>query len=610
MNTYRFTLSLTLQAPVLTQSVGALGFGFDMSTLRDDGVPVLPGSLIRGNLRENLVRFAEVLKQNGQADKAVPLETAIRGWFGPRPPEPDEDAFDQNRASFNFDYYWRCQPFARASFQRNRIKLDPDTGTVEKGALLVIDATDSQDRQLVFSGNITARLENAEKAEEARLWLDKAAQFLASLGSLKGVGYGRVLSATVAMEESKPPNPPPLPASTHRLGICLSLDRSFCVAQARAPHSNQFNSEERIPGAVLKAVLAQGFDDKASFDKLVFTHALPAPTDAPARRPVLPTSLAWVGEAWDNRAEPSKPIRENLVDLALLDCDGGVFVCNRTGRAAKFQIDWKPKEYAAARALIASLPGCNHHLAVHTAINVDTGQAEESQLFSLDCVDPKGMVWCADIDLSALDPGQQKPVAGQLNMLLSQPLVGIGKTKAIAKAAIQQRPYSASAPLKAHQGCFIVTLQTDAELFADADAQALPASGGGEDLHALYAAYWQKASDNSLTLKRFFASQRREGGAFVWHRYLKAKTSPDKAYRPFWLTQAGSVFVLEVVTGQEQQAEAKLSDWQSRGLPPPGKATSHQDWPHNPYIRENGYGEICVNDPVHVDFQALKEEWR
>lgn len=37
-------LSLGVQAPVLSQAVGALGFGFDMAALRDGADLALPGS--------------------------------------------------------------------------------------------------------------------------------------------------------------------------------------------------------------------------------------------------------------------------------------------------------------------------------------------------------------------------------------------------------------------------------------------------------------------------------------------------------------------------------------------------------------------------------------
>jgi len=609
MNDYRYTLSLTLQAPLLTQSVGALGFGFDLSTLRDDKTPVLPGSLVRGNLRETLERFAEILGQNGQADLAEPLERQIKDWFGPRA-KADDPSFGHARAQLTFDYYWRCQPFARAAMARNRISLDPDTGTVKQGALIVIDAAGGQDRAMVFTGTISARFEDAGKAEEARKWLEKAAQFLPAVGSLKGAGYGKVLGAQVTMEAPPPSEPKPLPKTTERLGLRLSLDRPFCLAQARAAQSNQFSGDEAIAGAALKAVLARRLGEDAislPLDQLVFSHALPSPENAPARRSVLPMSLAWVGDAWSK--DKTQPIKENLVDLALLDRDEADFVCERTGKAAKFQIDWKDKEHQAARQLIDAVPGCARHLAVHTAIDPETGQSDEGKIFSLDCVDPKGMAWLADIDLSALDEQDRPSVAAKLAQALSRPLVGLGKTKAIVTATLQPKPFLEPAPLKPQAGCFVITLQTPAALFDDQATGTISASGGGQALHDCYAAYWRSVSGGSLTLKRFFAAQERKGGAFVWHYYLKHVGSPDKRYRPFWLTAAGSVFVLAAAEGRLDEAGRLIETWRRLGLPPPDGKPKPEAWPYNPYLRENGYGEIRVNDPIHTDFFRKEEQW-
>jgi len=618
---YRYTLTLTLQTPVLTQSLGAMGFGYDMVMLKDGEVPVLPGSLIRGNLRETLERFADILKHNEQAitehgaNKKI-TQAEINRWFGPKPPEKKHaDEFLQTRAAFNFDYYWRCLPFAQSSTPRNRITLNPDTGTVKQGALVVIDAACSADRSLVFAGKITACFDQADNAEKARLWLEKAANYLSALGSLKGVGYGKILAVKVECEPVTPPDPARLSGSPTRIGLRLTLDRPFCLAKPRAPESNLFESEERISGGAIKAVLAQGLDDAdklaLSFNELVFTHALPSKADVLDRRRVFPLSLAWVGDAWANE-KPNETIPQNLIDLALLPDDNANFVNTRTKQAAKFQIDWKPKEWKAAHQLVEALPECKHHLAVHTAIDRQTGQSEEDKLFSLDCIEPQGMAWCMDIDLNAITQAEQRAeVLEKLLKALARPLVGLGKTKAIATVAVQAKSFLDEAEIKPIDGTnfFIVCLQTPAVMFDDAQAQAIPASGDMSKLHQCYEAYWSKVSGESLKLLRFFAAQQREGGAFVWNHYLRHKDSPDSGYRPFWLTKPGSVFVLEATEDKLNKAIQFLRQWHSLGLPQPDGEPSHQLWQHNPYIRENGYGEIRINDEIHDRYKAKIKEW-
>ncbi len=632
---YYYTLTLTLQTPVLTQSLGAMGFGYDMVMLKDGEVPVLPGSLMRGNLREILERFADILDHNEQAktdhraNKKI-TQTEINRWFGPKPPVKDQaEVFLQTRAAFNFDYYWRCQAFAQSSIPRNRITLNSATGTVEQGALVVIDAACSADRSLAFAGKIRACFDRADEAEKARQWLEKAVSYLSALGSLKGVGYGKVLAVKVECESVTPPDPARISGTPTRIGVRLTLDRPFCLAKPRAPESNLFESEESISGGAIKAVLAQGLDEANKrdlcFNELVFTHALPSRDDVLDRRRVLPLSLAWIGDAWIDSENPQltdeqpKPNKENFADLALLPNDDADFVNTRTAQAAKFQIDWKPKEWEAAHQLVEALPKCKRHIAVHTAIDRQTSQSEENKLFSLDCIEPQGRCWCMDIELGGITRAEERPKAlNKLLKALARPLVGLGKTKAIATVAVQTRAFLHESELQPIDGktCFVVTLQTPAVLFDDAQAQAIPASGDMDKLRECYEAYWSKVSGKSLQLLLFFAAQQREGGQFVWHHYLKKKPSPSErgvgegeTYRPFWLTKPGSVFVLEAIEGKLDEAKELLRNWRSLGLPQPDNKPSHGQWQHNPYIRENGYGEIRVNDEIHDRYKAEIKEW-
>lgn len=621
MPDYRYTLTLTMQAPVLSQAAGSLGFGYDLAMLRDqDKAPVLPGSLVRGNLREALSRFVAALETNGAAPKAKEID--LDDWFGPRNGDDSAGNLTPARARFHFDYYWRCQAWDKAPLPRHRITLNPDTGTVQRRALVVIESTHPAGADMVFEGEMTAAFDNGKEAETARYWLDKAARFLPALGSLKGVGFGRVVKAEVAMKKVEPPPPKPYKGSTDRIGIALTLDRPFCVAAPRAPDSNLYSSEETLSGGVLKGALAwrlgPALPAALQFDRLAFTHAVPAEKKGkPRRERVLPLSLAWTGKSLTDD-KPPRPIPENLVDLALAPVPEDDFFDRkplRLGGAPKFQIDWKDEDRDAALKILGdhelhTLPRCSRHLEIRTEIEYGTGQSAENRLFSRDCIAPKGRVWCADIDLRAIsDKEERRKAAEALLRELSRPLSGIGKTKAVATVAVRAGAFLAEPKLAPIEdlGVYVVTLQTPARLFGDADTLALPASGGEAALREVYANYWKTVSGDSLDLVRYFAGQRRLGGNFLWKRYLKAQDSPDKTYRPFWLTSAGSVFVLRAV--KQDEASACLADWRRRGLPPPGGGESAARWNHDPYIRENGYGEIRVNDAVHTQYRIEPGEW-
>jgi hypothetical protein len=631
MADYRYILTLTLKAPVLSQAVGALGFGYDMAMLRDGDAPALPGSLVRGNLRDALRRFAAVLPPAGGGNDIPDLRKVIDDWFGPAPlekPEQDSGAGTPagTRARLQFDYAWRCRPFAGRGLPRYRIKIEEETGTVGRGFLAAIEATHPAGDAMVFEGAITARFESPAEAEAARRWLDKAARFLPALGALKGVGFGEVLTAALTLEPIPEPGPPTYEGPVDRIGFVLVPDRPFCIAEPHPGDSNLYVSQETLPGGVLKGALAARLskDDIQTlhFDQLVFTHALPARQAAPERGRVLPLSLAWAGDATAKNDPAKTPIQANLTDLALppegtkMDFE---YVVRRLReedqtrlRAPKFQIDWKDDEWEAAGKLVATRPGrygCGRLLEVHTEIDPKTGQSQEARLFSRDCVDPEGMVWCADIDLRGVPEGERPVVAQKLLRELAKPLAGIGKTKAVVAVAVQPRPFLDEPPLEPVDGSYyIVTLQTPALLFTDAEARGMPASGGTEQLRKVYAGYWSKVSGESLSLVRYFAAQERTGGWFLWKRYLENHPK-DRTYRPFWLTSAGSVFLLEAV--KPDDAKVHLEGWRRLGLPLPAGEDSSGQWSYNPYIRENGYGEIRVNDGVHARYRPQRAaEWR
>lgn len=670
MKDYRYRLILTLKAPVLSQAAGAMGFGYDYAMLRDGETPALPGSLVRGNLRDALRRFVPLSSQ-------PELALNIVDWFGPEPPpagatenQPSEQDRDDDpqaaRARLHFDHAWRCvkdcppEPKPKPILPRYRITVDADSGTVEDGALVAIEATHPAGDELKFEGVISARFDTPEEAEKARFWLEKAARFLPAVGALKGVGFGRVLGASLTkIEPEEGVEPPATDASPtvsgDRIGIVLRLDRPFCIAEPHPGDSNVYESQETIPGGVLKGALAARLTPAEiaalDFDRLVFTHALPARLtdqesaspefsgldftqppaagvgDASRRGRVAPLSLAWLGSATQDDGSKA-PIEDNLLDLALPPADlpedqaFNYLVRRIDGQpeAPRFQIDWKSKDRKAAGQLLGFRPSkyeCSHTLEIHTEIHAGTGQSAESRLFSRDCIDPAGLVFCADIDLSAVDPKQQDKVLQTLLPHLARPLTGIGKTKAAAEVFVQPRPFLAAAPPDpVDDNVYIVTLQTPALLFTAEAVQPVPASGGGEALQQVYAAYWQAISKGALSLADYHAAQELRGGWYLWKSGLGKAHPQDQTYRPFWLTRAGSVFVLKAE--DQDKAGPLLEAWRRRGLPPPpdfAKAAgqpvpSPEQWQYNPYIPENGYGEIRVNDAVHLDRRPQStKEW-
>jgi len=111
----------------------------------------------------------------------------------------------------------------------------------------------------------------------------------------------------------------------------------------------------------------------------------------------------------------------------------------------------------------------------------------------------------------------------------------------------------------------------------------------------MYEQAWHEISAGKLRLLRYFARQRLSGGK---HRQ-KIMQNSSNSYRPWLLTEAGSVFVLQ---GKEDIADM-IKLWLSQGLPIADSAIQWyrlgdvpaQYWQYTPFVPENGYGEIAVN---------------
>jgi hypothetical protein len=173
-----------------------------------------------------------------------------------------------------------------------------------------------------------------------------------------------------------------------------------------------------------------------------------------------------------------------------------------------------------------------------------------------------------------------------------------------------QDPVSLSNPLP-HDGLWIVTLQTPALL---CDPDQLDETSGQKELRGVYEESWKQLSDNSLKLERYFVRQRLSGGTYLHGRFGQTKD----LYRPYLLTEEGSVFVLKAVEGCEAQAEQQIRKWLACGLPLPAwavdryarNAQAKDRWRYCPFLPENGYGEIAINLGIHWQKQPQEGEYQ
>ena len=149
-------------------------------------------------------------------------------------------------------------------------------------------------------------------------------------------------------------------------------------------------------------------------------------------------------------------------------------------------------------------------------------------------------------------------------------------------------------------GEYVVTLQTPA-LLVDPGRHLAPGKKLGKSdeqtMRTEYADIWKSLSDGSLELVNYFHRVSLTGGAYLNKRFQK----DEAIYRPYLMTEAGSLFVLRPVTDEGRK---KLDHWARYGLEISkevakfyGLPADRQNdwWQRCPYLPENGFGEIRVN---------------
>lgn len=597
---------LSIQGPFITKSTAAGEYGVDAVLARHpDGRPYVAGTHIAGKLKQ---AWEEIGVPPDQAEK----------WLGRK----EETAAATERKGLLIDDFVLEELGDRRDF-RYRIRLDAFRGSVRKGAFQVIESPFGSGEVVRCRGEI--RLLAADEAEAAAVekWIRQGLRWIPALGAHRSIGFGRLLQANVRRLVSAAGPEQAVQASVEAdaaWDLAIRPLAPFCIARRRVA-KNLFESEDTIPGAVIKGALATTLRAlrssngggggapgnaalaalEANLEKLRISHAFPGRT-CTVRPVVPPLSLVKVG-------------KDELYDVA--SQDKPVVIRNREGKweAPAFSIDWKRSEDVWDRC---GWPRLARELRVRTSIDPGKRRSKEEQLFAYEMVVPGDTVWLARLDLSGVAATDRAQVLEALRGVLKDDFAPIGKTKARArvtllpKGSVQVALPSQPDPVESR--IWIVTLQTPALL---CDLEGLTESTGEAELLEAYKVAWADISGNTLEVVRYFARQSLGGGEFFYHHFQKEDTGTPAPYKPYLLTDAGSVFVL-MAKKEDQTAEArqKIAEWLVAGLPLPrwvkeryrrkGKDGDH--WENCPYLPESGYGEIAVNLPLHRDLAPAAED--
>ncbi len=612
----RITWAITIhvQAPFSTASALPARFGIDTPLLRNHrGDVIIPGTLVQGRVFEeatNWPGFDTLKKHLGDpAQDNVPANTAAPGNL----PHRKQLVFG--------DFVMAESPPAGTTQAFTRIALDENTAAVKTGALQIIEQAALAGKSLEFKGTLTGYVDASTEAALTKQ-LRAALGLIPNLGGERSVGYGVVTGVTVADPIAADTAAFTWPDGATSAALTLHFDRPVLVAEPN-PNGNLFRGSSLIPGNVIKGALADTLlavigKLPTGFDDLIVRHGFCA---AGATRPrAIPLSLS---EFKNNTTQ--------VVDLATL-AEPQVLGQGGTMTAAKFAIDWKVNDLTTPTGKkLSDEFGWAHpgrDLRVRVAINPTTRAAEDKKLFAYDAVlheswDETGCAthrWHTIFDISQVKDKQSRAdLINALNTAFASGLFPLGKTKAVARVAAPLKHVPAPAlAATALTAKIILTLQTPALLTAKREVGpgagqtelhaaivcndscvALGPGAGQTELHAAYRAYFAKYG---LTLSHFYARQTLRGGGYQQRRFQGTRT-----YAPWLLTDAGSVFVLNVTPpegcaepteSEKTAAHAKLTQWLNQGMPIASGWPA--TWQTNPYLPENGFGEVLINQAEHT----------
>jgi hypothetical protein len=565
MKRITWDVTLELEGPIASASTAIGRFGIDLSLAKTNNYAgsgerriYLPGTQIKGLLREAW----EELEFKGVTD-----------WLGQG--SPGLSGAEPNRGRLNFsDFLDLTTDPDIAHPIRYRTKIDPYRGSVEEGALLLIESPYDSGQTFFFCGSISTLLKDDESEADIERRLRAALNWIPAVGAERTVGFGTLKLATVS--ERRVISHSSGQVSNERTKITLQLDRPFCFGNRRV-HHNVFDSEPFIPGGAIKAVIAEQaahsgrrFQELLNhLDKVVISYLFPKTSKG--RQSVWPLSLVRRGgEVFDACLLKNAPAGWSA-DL-------------------RFQVDWKPSEQ--------EVPGYptidpDREVRVRTAIDGEKRKAKDEQLFGYRAIAPDiATEWEGYLDLTKVPKGARDAVQQQMTSLLEFGLMNLGKTKACTR----KMSFSAANILSPQFGAEVaITLQTSALLVAPDKKQ--PNESALEFCFRLYQKAWNDISAETLTLSHFYQASDLWGEEYVHRRFQKAIPNGDGRYRPYWLTRAGSVFVFKVNPGGAD----RIAEWQRTHLPLPKAVKSFYQlpakdaWKFCPCLPENGYGEIHVN---------------
>ena len=588
---FKMEVSLKIQAPFLCSATGPKSWGIDLSFNRNhEGALSIPKSHIKGKLKE---AWREL-----QKTKAFSVD--INHWLG-KSSGDDAGDYTSHRGLMIFSDFICLdkQDFSRT----HRIRIEKTSGTAGEGALITAEVPHLSGKTTKWSGEISFPANDETEGERVKEHILIGLKWITALGAEKGVGYGRLMEVACEhfdREESKSHVISP----SDTIGLAITMLDPLMIGGVRIK-DNYLKSEKILTGAVIKGALAQSIRRRLNLNgNQEINESTPGTTEAGISNLARHFEQLRITHAFPSRQSIVRPVKQ---PLSLVKAKGlhDIALCEEPeliyAKAPAFAIDWKDSsdvDFAYGWAHPKTLAR------TRTAIETITRRAEEEKLYTFEYICPvddqnKEITWLSNIYLPEnLTKNEREKLSDEICFVVHNWFNYIGKRDSRIKTA---RVSSGSWPLAVREldisrdEITVLTLQSDALML---DPWELKAENK-DSLFEAYKEFWNDLSDGAFELKRFFAAQKLRGG------YLGKRFRINGKYYPFFLTGAGSVFVLEAT--DQPKAEKLGKTWHYHGLTIPdwafmryGRPSDRKlDWQKCPFTPENGFGEIIINLSCH-----------
>lgn len=611
---FELKVFLKLKAPLISSGGGDAVRGLNRIFYRDaEGRIVLQGSHIKGKLRE---AFRELKSAGIMSDfnltQALGRENDTGEWL----PENGKLQFT--------DFILKDINGINQNAPLTRVSINLKTGTSRENFLQFIEKIALPGSSTKWEGGIHFSASSKDEAKVLGNIISIGLKWMTAVGGMKGSGYGILEEVKTSLEECKSPHVISLKSDGGRdLTMIFEFENDLLIGGVKKK-SNYLESINVIPGSIIKGALARHLNQVCGsensncpinennisvtgsfpnlskwYSMISFSHAFPtngASGQGPIERPVMvPLSAIRTG---DGKYYDAALTEEPLID--------------RNKKSVEFKVDWKNADEMNPEFGWAE---CGIIHKTRTAINPQTRRASGEQLYTYQYITPYivenknqptnndsgsriRVDWMAKVRLPQInDDKQLSQLLGEFIRAVQTGWNCMGKRGSRFRCTIENN--QALHKIKQHpkgtsvDGIAIVSLQTDALMF---DGRSMAENRSSINLFDVYQRYWKKMTKESCTLLRFFAGQKMLGG------YLTKRYQVMQQYYPFVVTEAGSVFVLKV--NDLGGSSGIFEDIERYGLPLPEDVLrlipdQKQPWEVCPFVRENGYGEVCVNLEWH-----------